>query len=32
MTMRYAHLAPEHLAEAVRFGPSLALDSRRETQ
>lgn len=32
MTMRYAHLAPEHLAEAVRLGPSLALDSRRSTQ
>ncbi|MCY1507064.1 Tyrosine recombinase XerC [compost metagenome] len=26
MTMRYAHLAPEHLAEAVRLSPLAGLD------
>ncbi|WAF85197.1 tyrosine-type recombinase/integrase [Metapseudomonas otitidis] len=25
MTMRYAHLAPDHLQDAVRFGPSASL-------
>lgn len=23
MTMRYAHLSPEHLQDAIRFGPAL---------
>lgn len=24
MTMRYAHLAPDHLADAIRYGPAIA--------
>lgn len=24
LTMRYAHLAPDHLQDAIRFGPLLA--------
>jgi len=27
MTMRYAHLAPDHLQDAVRFGPITDFES-----
>jgi len=27
MTMRYAHLAPDHLADAVRLGPLASFDT-----
>lgn len=27
MTMRYAHLAPDHLVDAVRFGPLAGFDT-----
>ncbi len=27
MTMRYAHLAPDHLADAIRFGPLAGFDT-----
>jgi hypothetical protein len=29
MTMRYAHLAPEHLEEAVRLNPLAALSGKK---
>nr|WP_244157986.1 hypothetical protein [Pseudomonas guguanensis] len=28
MTMRYAHLAPDHLQDAVRLGPSVKYQSQ----
>ncbi|MBZ9539069.1 hypothetical protein KGQ91_07520 [Modicisalibacter tunisiensis] len=27
MTMRYAHLSPDHLSEAVKFGPKAPVDT-----
>ncbi|WP_217987841.1 tyrosine-type recombinase/integrase [Halomonas salipaludis] len=27
MTMRYAHLAPDHLVEAVKYGPKMPVDT-----
>ncbi|GAB2782118.1 tyrosine-type recombinase/integrase [Halomonas shantousis] len=27
MTMRYAHMSPDHLTEAVRFGPQMSVDT-----
>ncbi|MFU6992286.1 integrase, partial [Pseudomonas paraeruginosa] len=29
MTMRYAHLSPDHLLDSLRFGPSLEVNPPR---
>lgn len=28
MTMRYPHLSPDHLADAIRFAPKIGVDKK----